>query len=63
MKNYGYHWWITDHGHLALAKHGQYLYLIARDVFIVRLGEAQGDVSWVEVMDQVAGSLAEAAGT
>ncbi len=56
LKSYGYQWWLTgSSGYLALGKNGQYLYIDpVHEVVIVRLGESQGDVSWLAVFEQVA---------
>ena len=57
--NYGYQWWLLDDGSaLALGKAGQYLYVDRQDdVVIVRLGEDQGDVSWIDLIQGLADSL------
>ena len=53
--NYGYGWWLTEDAWVALGKGGQYLYVDpARNLVIVRLGEAQGDLGWVDILRQVA---------
>lgn len=59
LRNYGYQWWLLEDGSaLALGKAGQYLYVDRRDdTVIVRLGESEGDVSWVSLMQQLAGTL------
>jgi CubicO group peptidase (beta-lactamase class C family) len=56
LVNYGYQWWILDDGSaLALGKAGQYLLVNpAHDVVVVRLGEQQGEASWVEIMQRIA---------
>lgn len=55
LANYGYQWWLTGDAWLALGKGGQYLYVDpVREVVIVRLGETQGNVGWVEILSQVA---------
>jgi CubicO group peptidase (beta-lactamase class C family) len=56
LANYGYQWWLTDHGAtVSLGKDGQYLY-VDRDhrTVIVRLGTSQGGASWVDTLRQVA---------
>ena len=59
LVNYGYQWWLLDDGAaLALGKAGQYLYVDRDDdIVIVRLGEDQGDVSWVDLIQGLADSL------
>lgn len=55
LVNYGYQWWLTEDAMVALGKGGQYLYVDpVRQVVIVRLGETQGDLGWVDVLRQVA---------
>lgn len=55
LVNYGYGWWLTGDAWIALGKDGQYLYVDpARDAVIVRLGESQGDIGWVDILKQVA---------
>jgi CubicO group peptidase (beta-lactamase class C family) len=55
LANYGYGWWMTESGAwVALGKDGQYLYVDRdRRLVVVRLGEASGDVSWIEVIEQL----------
>jgi CubicO group peptidase (beta-lactamase class C family) len=53
--NYGYQWWLTEDAWVALGKGGQYLYVDpVRHVVIVRLGETQGDLGWVDILRQIA---------
>jgi len=55
LVNYGYQWWLTEDARVALGKGGQYLYVDpVRQVVIVRLGETQGDLGWVDILRQVA---------
>jgi CubicO group peptidase (beta-lactamase class C family) len=55
LVNYGYEWWLTEDARVAIGKGGQYLYVDpVRDMVIVRLGETQGDLGWVDVLRQVA---------
>jgi CubicO group peptidase (beta-lactamase class C family) len=57
LVSYGYGWWLTGDAWVALGKDGQYLYIDpARDTVIVRLGESQGDIGWVDILRQVAES-------
>jgi CubicO group peptidase (beta-lactamase class C family) len=57
LVSYGYGWWLTGEAWVALGKDGQYLYVDpARDTVIVRLGESQGDIGWVDILRQVAES-------
>jgi CubicO group peptidase (beta-lactamase class C family) len=60
LESYGYQWWLTDEGaRLALGKDGQYLYLDPkRSVVIVRLGDTQGGISWIPILEQVAEAAA-----
>jgi CubicO group peptidase (beta-lactamase class C family) len=59
LVNYGYQWWLLDDGSaLALGKAGQYLYVDRDDdIVIVRLGEDQGDVLWIDLIQGLADSL------
>lgn len=53
--NYGYEWWLTEDARVAIGKGGQYLYIDpARQLVMVRLGETQGDLGWVDILRQVA---------
>ena len=53
--NYGYGWWLTDVAVVGFGKDGQYLYVDPdRDVVVVRLGESQGGIGWVEILSEVA---------
>lgn len=53
--NYGYGWWLTDSAAVAFGKDGQYLYIDReRGIVIVRLGESQGGIGWVDILEQVA---------
>jgi CubicO group peptidase (beta-lactamase class C family) len=53
--NYGYEWWLTEDARVAIGKGGQYLYVDpVRDIVIIRLGETQGDLGWVDILRQVA---------
>lgn len=59
LVDYGYQWWLLDDGSaLALGKAGQYLYVDRDDdIVIVRLGEDQGGVLWIDLIQGVADSL------
>lgn len=55
LANYAYQWWLTEDAWVALGKGGQYLYVDpVRRVVIVRLGENQGDLGWIEILSLVA---------
>lgn len=59
LVNYGYQWWLLDDGAaLALGKAGQHLYVDREDdIVIVRQGEEQGHVLWIDVMRGLARNL------
>lgn len=52
---YGYGWWLTGDAAVGYGKDGQYLYVDpARRVVVVRLGESQGGIGWVDILAGVA---------
>lgn len=55
LTNYGYQWWlIGEEAIVALGKNGQYLYVHpSHRVVIVRLGESQGGISWIDILHQI----------
>lgn len=55
FRNYGYGWWLTSSAAVGNGKDGQYLYVDpARRVVIVRLGESDGGIGWVDILTEVA---------
>lgn len=53
--NYGYEWWLTEDAFVALGKGGQYLYIDpSRRVLVVRLGQTDGGIGWIDILRQVA---------
>ncbi|HEX6947120.1 MAG TPA: serine hydrolase [Acidimicrobiia bacterium] len=53
--NYGYGWWLTESAAVGFGKDGQYLYVDPdRRVVVVRLGDSQGGIGWVEILARVA---------
>ena len=55
LTNYGYQWWLTRDGVVALGKDGQYLYVDpTRDVVIVRTGVSQGGIGWLDILVELA---------
>jgi CubicO group peptidase (beta-lactamase class C family) len=55
LTSYGYQWWlIGDEAAVALGKDGQYLYVHPNNsIAIVRLGESQGGIGWVDILHQI----------
>ena len=59
LTSYGYQWWlIGDEAVVAFGKDGQYLYVHpSHNVVIVRLGESQGGVGWIDILHQIGTSF------
>lgn len=56
--NYGYGWWLREGAAVGYGKDGQYLYVDpGRRVVIVRLGESQGGIGWVDILEEVAAAV------
>jgi CubicO group peptidase (beta-lactamase class C family) len=58
LTNYGYQWWlIGEEAIVAVGKDGQYLYVHpGNNVVVVRLGESQGGIGWIDILHQIATS-------
>jgi CubicO group peptidase (beta-lactamase class C family) len=56
LTSYGYQWWlIGEEAIVAFGKDGQYLYVHPNhNVVIVRLGESQGGIGWIDILHQIA---------
>ena len=56
LSNYGYQWWLVgNEAVVALGKDGQYLYTdLIRDLVIVRTGNSQGGIAWIDILYEVA---------
>lgn len=58
LTSYGYQWWlIGEEAIVALGKDGQYLYVHpGHNVVVVRLGESQGGIGWIDILHQIGSS-------
>ncbi|HEX6220958.1 MAG TPA: serine hydrolase [Acidimicrobiia bacterium] len=58
LTSYGYQWWlIGEEAVVAIGKDGQYLYVHpSNNVVIVRLGESQGGIGWIDILHLIATS-------
>lgn len=58
LTSYGYQWWlIGEEAIVAFGKDGQYLYVHPNhNIVIVRLGESQGRIGWIDILHQIAAS-------